>query len=40
MTLPMDWVVPTGGDYFFAQSISAVTGILAAPDAPAPGVTG
>jgi Dyp-type peroxidase family len=28
--LPQDWVVPTGGDYFFAPSISALKDVLAA----------
>jgi Dyp-type peroxidase family len=29
LVLPQDWVIPTGGGYFFAPSISAIRGVLA-----------
>jgi len=33
LTAPEDWVVPTGGGYYFAPSISAIKNVLAAPGA-------
>jgi deferrochelatase/peroxidase EfeB len=33
LTAPEDWVIPTGGGYYFAPSISAIKNVLAKPPA-------
>ena len=33
LTAPEDWVIPTGGGYYFAPSICAIKNVLAKPRA-------
>jgi hypothetical protein len=35
LTAPRQWVVPTGGGYFFTPSISAIRDVLCRVEAPA-----